>query len=195
VGENGLFDELALRGIKGQGQYDTGSMQELEAEHFTDTGVDEIGAVVCGMQVKNLCYERLAKASVYARNKSRPFIGTNPDQAVPLGSKSGVLIPAGGAPLAYISYAAERQPDAVVGKPCVDLAHVLIDSHSLNPSRTMMVGDRLNTDVRFGNNAGFKTMLVLTGCHGLSDVEKADMNDFPDYVSNSFADIFSLIIA
>jgi len=135
VGEMGLYDELALRGIKGLGIGDDGGYNKMITDKFHDEGLDTIGAVIVGMQVENLGYERLGKASVYARNRDRPFIGTNPDQVTPAGID--VLLPAAGAQLAYVSYAAEREPDVVVGKPSNDLANVIIDLYGLNPSRTV----------------------------------------------------------
>ena len=53
-----------------------------------------IDAVVAGMQPEGLCYARLAKASAYARDRKRPFVGTNPDNTWPGGATE--LLPAGG---------------------------------------------------------------------------------------------------
>ena len=78
-------------------------------------------------------------------------------------------------------YCLERQP-IVVGKPekammdcileaCVpspigdseDLRSLHVYRNSLDKSRTLMIGDRLDTDILFGTNGGISTMLVLTG--------------------------------
>jgi ribonucleotide monophosphatase NagD (HAD superfamily) len=57
----------------------------------------------------------------------------------------------------------------------------------------MMIGDRTNTDVKFGRDHGLKTMLVLSGCHQVDDVvenqlqERSDM--VPDYVAKNLGSL------
>lgn len=71
-------------------------------------------------------------------------------------------MPGGGSLVAALETASGRCPDAVAGKPSdflVDLFRHLIG----DTSRTCMIGDRLDTDIEFGNKAGFSTLLVLTG--------------------------------
>lgn len=92
------------------------------------------------MQTEGLCYARLAKAAAYARDRSRPFVGTNPDTNWPAGLTE--LVPAGGCNVRYVAYAAEREPDALVGKPSPDLARLVASLHGLRPETTLMVGDR-----------------------------------------------------
>ncbi|UMM35847.1 hypothetical protein L5515_008284 [Caenorhabditis briggsae] len=51
----------------------------------------------------------------------------------------------------------------------------------------MMIGDRTNTDVKFGRDHGMKTLLVLSGCHQIEDIIENQMNErddmVPDYVA------------
>jgi ribonucleotide monophosphatase NagD (HAD superfamily) len=51
----------------------------------------------------------------------------------------------------------------------------------------LMVGDRLTTDVAFGLAAGARTMLVLTGCETIGDVERTGIT--PHFIADSLADI------
>ena len=51
----------------------------------------------------------------------------------------------------------------ITGKPSQALAQSLILAHGLDPARTCMVGDRLDSDIIFGNGAGFTTLLVMSG--------------------------------
>lgn len=102
-------------------------------------------------------------------------------------------LPAAGASVSYVSCAAERQPDVVIGKPSKDLALVITEKFKLNPSKTLMVGDRLNTDIEFGKNGGFQTLLVLSGCHGLQDVEKAPRHLRPDFIANQLGDLLNCL--
>ena len=146
-----------------------------------------IDAVVAGMQPEGLCYARLAKASAYARDRKRPFVGTNPDNTWPGGATE--LLPAGGCNVKYVSFAADREPDAIVGKPRLEFAQLVAQLHGLKPGTTLMVGDRCNTDIAFGNGIGWKTMLVLSGCHARADIAKASSVEVPDYVADSVADL------
>jgi phosphoglycolate/pyridoxal phosphate phosphatase family enzyme len=191
VGEQGLIDELALVGIRSIGPEDTGGMQALVDERFADAPPGEVDAVVVGLQMERLCYARLAKASAYARDRSRPFVATNLDENWPGGL--GALLPAGGACVSFVAYAAERTPDVNVGKPSRDLARLLIETHGLDPRRTLMVGDRCNTDIAFGNSVGMRTMLVLSGCHTLADACAAPRSSCPDFVAPSLACLRALI--
>lgn len=58
----------------------------------------------------------------------------------------------------------------VVGKPNPLLIRQLMDQNGLKASSTLMVGDRLDTDIMFGNGGGISTALVLTGVSEMSDV-------------------------
>jgi 4-nitrophenyl phosphatase len=190
VGQGGLLDELREHGIEPIGESDVGGLEALLASGGLEASLP-IDAVVVGMQYEQLCYSRLAKAAAYARDTSRVFVGTNPDSSWPAGATE--LLPAGGCNVAYVSYAAERQPDVVVGKPSRDLARLVAEMNHLTPEATLMVGDRLNTDVAFGKSVGWRTMLVLTGCHGLADVASAGAHEMPDFVAASVADLASLL--
>ena len=188
VGGGGLLDELRLAGIEPHGEADVGGLEALIESGGLN---DEVDAVVVGMQTERLCYARLAKAAAYARDRTRPFVGTNPDQSYPGGVP--ILIPAGGALVKYVSYGAEREPDAIVGKPRRELALLVASLYSLTPERTMMVGDRTNTDIAFGRSVGWSTLLVLSGCHGREDISRAGPAERPDFCTASVADLASLV--
>ena len=138
-----------------------------------------------------MCGRRIAKAAAYARDRTRPFVGTNPDATWPAGASE--LLPAGGTIVRCVSYGAEREPDAIVGKPSRDLAELVQKLHGLEPARTLMVGDRCNTDVAFGRSVRWRTLLVLTGCHSLADVARAPRAETPEFVTASLSDLKALI--
>ena len=92
-----------------------------------------------------------------------------------------------------VTYAAERAPNAIVGKPSRDLAMLVAKLYSLRSESTLMVGDRCNTDVAFGRSVGWNTLLVLTGCHTIEDARQAPSHERPDYVASSVVDLASLL--
>ena len=190
VGVGGLLEELREHGIEPVGEGDMGGVEALLSSGGLEACLP-IDAVVVGMQQENLCYHRLAKAGAFARDRKRVFVGTNPDANYPAGASE--LLPAGGSLVKLVSYAAEREPDVVVGKPSADLARLVAELHGLRPEATLMVGDRCNTDVAFGYSVGWSTLLVLTGCHTLDDVAKAPRGEVPTYVADSVATLKPLI--
>lgn len=194
VGAGGLVEELAGVGIESVGpgtsaRHDANaSLDDMVKEGWSDAKDGaKIGAVVVGMLNSGLGYAALAKASAYARNRSRAFVATNEDAASPLGFD--VLLPAGGTMATAVAYGAERRPDVWVGKPSRDLAQLVVQTFGLTPHRTLMVGDRTNTDVVFGRSVGMRTCLVLSGCHTVDDAREAPPEATPDFVAGSVVDL------
>lgn len=69
-----------------------------------------------------------------------------------------------------------RQPDIVCGKPSSPLLELMIDEYSLDSygrQQTLLVGDRLDTDIKFAESAGFTSVLTLTGCTSKAAVDAA----------------------
>ena len=87
------------------------------------------------------------------------FIGTNPDVVDP--TPEGVE-PACGAILAAIERASDRKP-YVVGKPNALMMTIATRKLGVRADETLMIGDRMDTDVVGGLEAGMKTCLVLSG--------------------------------
>ena len=135
--------------------------------------------MVCGLDTQ-INYTKLSKAFQYlTRNPGCHFIATNEDSTFPT---SAGLLPGAGSISAPLRYALGREP-VCTGKPsgtmldCVKAKFVINFKkkfiHSIlkrfpvrvhfDPKRTIMVGDRLNTDILFGKNGGLTTLLVLTG--------------------------------
>lgn len=83
-----------------------------------------------------------------------------------------------------------------MGKPDEYMAKMLMNQSNIDPKRTLMIGDRCNTDILFGSRWGFTTLLVLTGVTSQSDLEKLKQSDrqeerdlIPDYYINSLGDL------
>lgn len=84
----------------------------------------------------------------------------------------------------------------VVGKPETYLADHIKKEFNVNPERTLMIGDRANTDILLGTRCGFKRLLVLSGVTNLNDVEKwkrssnkEDLDLVPDYYIDKLGDL------
>ena len=87
------------------------------------------------------------------------FLATNPDWACP--TLFG-FVPDCGAICELISRAAGREP-TFIGKPDPTMIRLALEQTGCTPEETLMVGDRLYTDIACGVNAGVDTALVLTG--------------------------------
>jgi NagD protein len=122
--------------------------------------------VVLG-ETRTYSFEAITRAIRLIQGGAR-FIATNPDPTGP--SPTGVL-PATGSVAALIATATRVQP-YFVGKPnplMMRSALRAIDAHS---ETTVMIGDRMDTDIVAGLEAGLETVLVLTGISSRADVER-----------------------
>jgi NagD protein len=127
-------------------------------------------------------YDRIIRASQLIMT-GVPFIATNPDPSGP--SESG-SIPGCGAVAAMLELATGYTP-YFVGKPnplIMRLALRFLDEHSVN---AVMVGDRMDTDMKVGLESGLETILVLSGVTSKDSIKKFPYR--PQTVLNSVADI------
>ncbi|MDP8977989.1 MAG: HAD-IIA family hydrolase [Actinomycetota bacterium] len=137
--------------------------------------------VVLG-ETRTYSFEAITKAVRLIRDGAR-FIATNPDTTGP--STSG-LLPATGSVAALITKATGVDP-YFVGKPnplMMRSALRTIDAHS---ESTLMIGDRMDTDVIAGLEAGLETVLVLSGSTTRAEVERFPYR--PDHVYESVAQV------
>ncbi|WP_336921784.1 HAD-IIA family hydrolase [Aquipuribacter sp. SD81] len=149
---------------------------------ITDTKPDY---VVLG-ETRTYSFEAITRAIRHIGQGAR-FIATNPDPTGP--SPEGPL-PACGAVMELIAAATERRP-YVIGKPnpvMFRYAMNLIGAHS---ESTTMVGDRMDTDVVAGMEAGLRTVLVLSGSTQERDIDRYPYR--PTLVRESVADLVDLV--
>jgi 4-nitrophenyl phosphatase len=130
--------------------------------------------VVVGMD-RRLTYEKLKVGTLLIRKQAR-FIGSNPDKTLP--TEEG-FIPGAGAVLAALEASTGVAP-TIVGKPERTLFELALTKMRSSKENTAIVGDRLNTDVLGGYNAGLMTILVLSGAATRQDVDSAPVK--PDLV-------------
>lgn len=163
-----------------------GATQPLLEQGFTLTGLyevdppghqgDKIGAdyVVCGMD-KQLNWDKLATATLNI-NAGAQFIGTNPDTSLP--TERG-LTHGNGAILAALQEATGVTP-IIIGKPEPLMYQQALVLLGVDPSATVAIGDRLETDILGAVRAGMRSLMVLTGVSSEADLRESDYG--PDWV-------------
>ncbi len=130
---------------------------------LTDTDPDY---VVVG-ETRNYSFEAITKA-IRLINEGARFIATNPDATGP--SADGPM-PATGAISALITKATGKDP-YVVGKPNPMMFRSAMNKIGAHSENTAMIGDRMDTDIVAGIEAGLHTVLVLTGISDQSEIER-----------------------
>ncbi len=141
--------------------------------------------VVMG-ETRNYSFEAITKA-VRLINAGARFIVTNPDTTGP--SADGPL-PATGAVAAMVTAATNRQP-YVVGKPNPMMFRSAMNRIEAHSETTAMIGDRMDTDIVAGMEAGLLTVLVLSGVTTADEIETFPYR--PSVVLDSVADLTPLI--
>ena len=175
--------KLASMGVRGIEQHHivtsgTATASYLQAAYPSGTGLFVVGgdglkqilvqagfalveedaeAVVCGIDF-DLTYSKMRTATLQIRRGAR-FIGTNPDVSFP--SPAG-LVPGAGSILALLQAASGIAP-AIIGKPQRAMFEAVLRQLGTQPAETLMIGDRIGTDIQGAQALGFKTALVMTG--------------------------------
>ncbi|KAF8558563.1 2-phosphoglycolate phosphatase [Imleria badia] len=189
IGMAGLEEELREEGISFIGGTDPAD-NTLEPFSLVNFTLDpDVAAVLCGLDVK-INYTKLSKAFQYlTRNPGCQFLVTNDDSTFP--SAEG-LLPGTGSISAPLRFALKRDPISI-GKPAKTMLDCIQAKVNFDPARTIMVGDRLNTDILFGQAGGLATLLVLTGITSKEEITGPHASSIiPKYVTESIADLRAL---
>jgi NagD protein len=141
--------------------------------------------VVLG-ETRTYSFEAITRAIRLIEGGAR-FIATNPD---PTGPSAEGPLPACGAVAALITRATGREP-YIVGKPNPMMFRSALNAIDAHSETTAMIGDRMDTDVVAGMEAGLETFLVLTGSTALDDVQRYPFR--PSHIMNSIADLIDLV--
>lgn len=141
--------------------------------------------VVLG-ETRTYSFEAITRAIRLIGEGAR-FIATNPDATGP--SPEGPM-PATGAIAALITKATNREP-YIVGKPNPMMFRSAMNRIEAHSETTAMIGDRMDTDIIAGMEAGLHTVLVLTGITQPADVESYPFR--PDQTLGSVADLIEHI--
>jgi len=148
IGETGLKQEMVHSGLR---------VVTRGSADFVVVGLD-----------RKFTFQKMKKALTLLMQGAQ-FIGTNPDPTYP--THDG-LLPGAGAIIASIEVCSGKKAH-VVGKPFPFILNFLLELRGFVPEETVIIGDRLDTDIALGNNCGVFSVLVLTGIAREEDVEKA----------------------
>jgi NagD protein len=169
---------------------ETPFIEELKQEGFTITEEPkEIQYVVVAFD-RTFDYHKL-NISYQAIKLGAHFVATNPDRTCPI---EGGEIPDCAGMIAAIEAVTQKKVEVIVGKPSPIMVQTVLEVMGLRPEDCILIGDRLETDIKMGKDAGIATGIVLTG---VTD-EKTLMQykhtpDQPDFVFQSIADVENLI--
>lgn len=165
IGEDGLRETIFNHGF----QISEGSESE------------EATAVVVGLDF-NISYEKIYLAANLVRDGAL-FVGTNPDKTFPM---QGGIAPGAGSMISPVETASGSAP-VIIGKPEKYLYQLAMTRSGCLPEETMMIGDRLETDILGAQRSGIRTGLVLTGIASLEEAE--NWKDKPDLIGETALDI------
>ncbi|XP_065853584.1 phosphoglycolate phosphatase 2-like isoform X1 [Euphorbia lathyris] len=190
IGGEGILEELDLAGYTGLGGPEDGKKHvELKSDSLFEHD-KSVGAVVVGLD-RYINYYKLQYGTLCIReNPGCLFIATNRDA---VGHMTDLQEwPGAGCMVAAICGSTEREP-IVVGKPSPFMMEFLLQKFEVSTSKMCMVGDRLDTDILFGQNSGCKTLLVLSGVTNQSTLEDPSNHIQPDYYTNQVSDLLDLL--
>ena len=115
------------------------------------------------------------------------YIATNPDKACPV---SFGFVPDCAAICEMLYMATGKRPN-YIGKPQPDMVNFVMQKYGYSKEETLIVGDRLYTDIATGANAGVDTVCVLSGEASIDDIQNGTVK--PIYTLDSITDIYNII--
>ncbi|XP_023248374.1 glycerol-3-phosphate phosphatase [Copidosoma floridanum] len=189
IGKTGITRELEKVGITHCG---TGPDVLKDLDSFRFEKDPEVKAVIVGYD-EHFSYPKMIKAASYLNDPSVYFVATNTDERFP--TSDNVIVPGTGSMVRCIETCAERKA-LIMGKPEPYVAEMIKKNYHVNPERTLMIGDRSNTDILLGTRCHFKTLLVLSGVTKIEEVEKwklssakEDRDLVPNYYIKTLGDL------
>lgn len=132
--------------------------------------VEPVDLVLTGFDLE-LTMEKLRRTcQILTEQKNVPYYATNPDLVCPV---SFGFVPDCGSMSVMIRNATGRYP-IFIGKPEPTMIRIVMEKFGYAPEQTVVVGDRVYTDIASGVNAGVDTVGVLSGEATLEDFQKSD---------------------
>lgn len=148
--------------------------------------IDATQCIVMGFDTE-LTFKKLEDVSKMLCTRDLPYIATNPDYVCPTEFGS---VPDCGSVCDMLYNVSGKRP-VVVGKPQPLMAQLAMEKWGCTPEETVVVGDRIYTDIKSGLNAGCNTILVMSGETTYEILEKS--GDKPHMVMESAAEILKIL--
>jgi HAD superfamily hydrolase (TIGR01450 family) len=154
--------------------------------NVTVTLEDDIDVLVISNDTE-LTFKKLEDASILLTKGKVEYIATNPDWVCPT---SFGYVPDCGSFAEMLFKATGKRPK-FIGKPEPEMLLLAMDKFGYTKDETVMVGDRLYTDIASGYNAGVDTVFVLSGEGTLEDLSKSEIK--PTYVMENIRELYNEI--
>lgn len=181
-----LIDHLDKNGYRGKRLYAFGTAsfrRQLADAGFsvTDRLEDGTDALLCGFD-RELTFQKLEDACILL-GRGVPWLATNPDWVCPTWYG---YVPDCGSVCQMLTRATGRKP-RFIGKPHPEMVYLAMEKCGCAKGETIVVGDRLYTDIACGLNAGIAAAFVLSGEGTMADVERG-----PERPTHIYANIREL---
>ncbi|KAI9817823.1 MAG: hypothetical protein M1827_000942 [Pycnora praestabilis] len=169
LGESGIEQELHAENVPFIGGTDPSLRRDMTPDDYTKIAngsvLDpDVGVVLVGLDF-HINYLKLSTAFAYLR-RGALFLATNTDSTLP---SAGSLFPGAGSISVPLTKMMGREPLAL-GKPSQAMMDAIEGKFEFDRDRTCMVGDRLDTDIKFGIEGKLGgTLAVLTGVSSKED--------------------------
>lgn len=189
IGEDGIIKELELAGFQYLGGPADGEKKIELKPGFLMEHDKTVGAVVVGFD-RYVNYYKIQYGTLCVReNPGCLFIATNLDAVTHLTDAQEW---AGGGSMVGAIRGSTQQEPLVVGKPSTFMMDYLSKKFGTLKSQICIVGDRLDTDILFGQNGGCRTLLVLSGVTTLQMLQSSNNSIQPDFYTDKLSDFLSL---
>lgn len=165
MGTHSFIDELRRHGLT-----------------VTETCQPDISCVVVAYD-NEVNYQKLCETSKVLETMDVPFYGTNPDLRCPIDYG---FIPDCGAMCDLLTATTDRRP-TYLGKPSRKVVELCQSLSGFSSEETLVVGDRLYTDIACGINAGVDSCVLFTG-----EAKKEDLQDTPYKPTYQFETVLDL---
>ena len=189
LGESGIETELKSEGIEFIGGADPAYRRDITAEDYkgiADGSLldDNVGIVLAGLDF-HVNYLKLSHAYHYLARGAK-FLATNLDSTLP---NNHAFFPGAGSISIPLVNMTGQQPTAL-GKPSQAMMDSIEGKFQFDRKRTCMVGDRLDTDIRFGIEGKLGgTLAVLTGVSKKDEWEAEEAPVIPAYYVEKLSDL------
>ncbi len=142
---------------------------------ITDKLEDDIDCLCLGFDTE-LTFEKLEHACILL-GRGVDYLASHPDLLCPV--KYG-YVPDCGSIIHILETATGRRPQKISGKPFPQIAQSAMLKAGFSPEETVVIGDRLMTDIACGANANISSVCVLSGEATIADIEKSSIK--PDAI-------------